>query len=219
MVRSLCDEAKYRVDAVDIAIKAGIHLQPQPSRLPYNIYGTEGDWEIFSTPSRDARLKTAFKELRDEIAKFLSLASVDKSKLDYAGNNLRGELRTVYLEEAASCTFGYTKSDGSRVELDFHELGRRLFQLSFDPYHCIERRWGATDPSELASCLDSAEKRDWYDGEQRLRNQIVRAYDKRMDFTLAQLQQRVAGSGVDQPPEISVLDLLQETEPQSAPRD
>ncbi len=56
MVRALCEDIKYRVDAVDIAIKAGMHLRPQPARLPLNIYGTEGDWEIYSTPSRDARL-------------------------------------------------------------------------------------------------------------------------------------------------------------------
>ncbi|MEZ5909105.1 MAG: hypothetical protein R3D31_09940 [Hyphomicrobiaceae bacterium] len=72
MMRTLCSDLKYRVDAVDLAIQAKIHLRPQPERLPNNIYGTEGDWEIYSTPSRDARLKTAFKELRDEVARFLA---------------------------------------------------------------------------------------------------------------------------------------------------
>jgi len=213
MVRALCEDAKYRVDAVDIAIKAGIHLRPQPVRLPQNIYGTEGDWEIYSTPSRDARLKTAFKELRDEILRFVSLASQDRTKLEYAGDDLQGDLRRVYLQEATACTFSYTKSDGSKVELDFNELGKRLFRLSFDPYHCIERRWGAAAPVELASCAEHAHKRAWYDAEQRLRNQISRTYDTRMGFTLEQLQQRVTGSGVDRPPEIGILDLLQEPAP------
>jgi hypothetical protein len=208
MVRALCQDAKYRVDAVDVAITAGIHLRPQPSRLPLNIYGTEGDWEVYSTPSRDARLKTAFKELRDEIAKFLSLSMQDRTKLDYAGHDLKGDLRKVYLEEAAACNFNYTKSDGSTVRLDFHELVKRLFKLSFDPYHCVERRWGATSSAELGSCVDNADKRAWYDAEQRLRNQINRTYDTRMNFTLIQLQQRATGSGIDQAPEIGVIDLL-----------
>lgn len=213
MVRALCDDIKYRLDAVDIAIKAGIHLRPQPSRLPLNIYGTEGDWEIYSTPSRDARLKTAFKELRDEIARFLTLASRDTAKLDYAGDDLRGDLRRVYLQETAACKFNYTKSDGRSVELDFSELARRLFKLSFDPYQCIERRWGASAPDELATCADAVDKREWYDAERRLRNQISRTYDTRMDFFLSQMQQRAPGSGVDDPPEIGVIELLQTPAP------
>lgn len=210
MVRALCEAVKYRKDAVDIAIKAGIHLRPQPSRLPNNIYGTEGDWEIYSTPSRDARLKTAFKELRDEIARFLTLASTNRAKLDYAGADLRSELRRAYLEETAACTFSYTTSDGRSVELDFSKLAGRLFKLSFDPYQCIERRWGASTPDELASCADDADKRAWYEAEQRLRNQISRTYDTPMGFSLSQLHQRVQGSGIDHPPEIGVLDLLQD---------
>ncbi len=88
MVRSLCEDLKYRVDAVDVAIKAGIHKRPQPDRLPNNIYGTDGDWETYSTPSRDARLKTTFKELRDEVARFLTLASAGSNRLAYAGEDI-----------------------------------------------------------------------------------------------------------------------------------
>jgi hypothetical protein len=38
-------------------------------------------------------------------------------------------------------------------------------------------------------------KRAWYRAEQRLRNQIDRTYEARMDFTLAQLQE---GRSVDE---------------------
>ena len=38
--------------------RQGRHPQAaQPDRLPNNIYGTDGDWETYSTPSRDARLE------------------------------------------------------------------------------------------------------------------------------------------------------------------
>src|SRR5262249_41612398 len=50
MVHSNCDDIKYRAEAVDLAIAAKIHLKSQPDRLPQNIYGTEGEWEEFSTP-------------------------------------------------------------------------------------------------------------------------------------------------------------------------
>jgi hypothetical protein len=208
MVRTLCGDAKYRVDAVNVAVKAGIHLRPQPPRLPLNIYGSEGEWEVYSTPSRDARLKTAFKELRDEIARYLSLAATEPEKLDYAGGDLRADLARIWQEEASACSFSYLRSDQSEVVLDLHELQRRLFALSFDPYHCPERRWGAADQPELSTCPDDPVKQAWYDAEQRLRNQIERTYETRMGFSLRQLQARVPGSGVDDPPDVDLGVLL-----------
>ena len=73
MVASNCDDLSYRADAVNLALAAGLQNQSEPARLPVNIYGTEGDWEDYSTPSRDARLKTAFKELRDNAGRFITL--------------------------------------------------------------------------------------------------------------------------------------------------
>lgn len=208
MVRTLCNDIKYRVDAVDFAIKAGIHLRPPPDRLPNNIYATEGDWEVYSTPSRDARLRTAFKELRDEVARFLALAAAEPEALAYAGNDLRHDLLSVYREETGACTITYMRSDGSEKQLPYDEIMQRLFFLSFDPHHCVELRWGARDAEDLASCPGGPAKRLWHDAEQRLRNQLDRTYDVRMGFSLAELRRGVAGSGVDTPPDIDVLTLL-----------
>ena len=216
MVRALCEDLKYRVDAVDVAIKAGIHRRPQPDRLPNNIYGTDGDWETYSTPSRDARLKTAFKELRDEVGRFLALAEAGNARLAYGGTDIRADLRQVYLQESAACSLKYTRSDGSERELAFPEVMRRLFALSFDPHHCVERRWGAREAEELATCSDGADKRAWYEAEQRLRNQPDRTYDVRMGFSLAELRKGVPGSGLDQPPAIDVLGLLGGADPAAA---
>lgn len=208
MVRVLCSDLKYRVDAVDAAVRARIHQRPQPDRLPDNIYGTSGDWEVYSTPSRDARLRTAFKELRDEVARFLELAQQASDRLAYAGNDLSADLREVYLNEADACLITYTRSDGAARQLSFVEVTRRLPHLSFDPYHCVERRWGARDAAELATCTDGGAKQDWYAAEQRLRNQIDRAYDVRMHFSLTDLRRKAPGSGVDEPPPFDVLELL-----------
>ena len=210
MVRSLCEDLKYRVDAVDVAIKAGIHKRPQPDKLPSNIYGTDGDWETYSTPSRDARLKTAFKELRDEVARFLALSAESSKRLAYAGEDLRRDIRAAYLQEAAACSITYARSDGSEKQLTFAEVAKRLFALSFDPYHCVERRWGAQDAQELSTCADGADTRAWYEAEQRLRNQPDRTYDARMGFSLAELRKAVPGSGIDVAPAIDVLPLLGE---------
>lgn len=210
MVRVLCEDLKYRVHAVDAAVTDRMHARPQPDRLPDNIYGTSGDWEVHSTPSRDARLRTAFKELRDEVARFLEMAAAKSDRINYQGNDLRRDLREAYTQEANACTISYKRSDGQMKELSFIEATRRLHLLSFDPYHCVERRWGANDTVELASCTDGADKTAWYAAEQRLRNQIERTYHVRMNFSLADLKRKAPGSGVDAPPNVDVLELLSE---------
>jgi hypothetical protein len=80
--------------------------------------------------------------------------------------------------------------------------------MSFDPYHCIERRWGATSAAELSTCTDNATKQRWYRAEQRLRNQIDRTYEARMDFTVAQLEQGVLDSGQNEPPSTDIRAMI-----------
>jgi hypothetical protein len=207
MVTSNCADLSYRADAVQLALEAGLDRQAEPARLPVNIYGTEGDWEDYSTPSRDARLKTAFKELRDNEERFMTLYRAHDSRLAYRGGDLAGDMLQAYDRAAALCTVSYARSDGSRVRFGYEEARRRLFRLSFDPYQCVERRWGAED-AELSTCPDGAAKRAWYAAEQSLRNQIDRSYEAKMDWSLAELQQGGPGIGVNQPPEIDARAYL-----------
>lgn len=208
MVKGLCDDLRYRAEAVDIAVKAGLNGQPQPSRLPENIYGTSGDWETYSTPSRDARLKVSFKELRDQAAKFLEMARASDKSIAYSGSDLPGDLASAYAQEAAQCPVAYQASDGSMRMMTFEEARSRLFAFSFDPYHCPELRWGATSEAELATCPDGGLKRQWYEVEQRLRNQTERTYDARMDFSLGDLQSGASGGGRDTAPDVDTLAAL-----------
>ncbi len=60
----------------------------------------------------------------------------------------------------------------------------------------------------MSSCPDGGDKAEWYAAEQRLRNQIERIYHVRMDFSLADLRRKAPGSGVDDPPDVDVLELL-----------
>ncbi|MGB5948174.1 MAG: hypothetical protein WBG82_02535 [Parvibaculum sp.] len=208
LLKGLCDDLHYRVMAVDIAVKAGINRQPQPGRLPDNIYGTSGDWETYSTPSRDARLKTSFLELKDQVAKFLEMARQGSKNLAYSGSDLAGDLAATYREAAAACPVSYQASDGSMRTLSFEDARQRLFAFSFDPYHCPERRWGASSGAELATCRDDRTKTAWYAAQQRLRNQIERTYDAKMGFSLAELEAGAPGSGRDAPPDIDTLALI-----------
>ncbi|MBU6442550.1 MAG: hypothetical protein KGR48_01460 [Alphaproteobacteria bacterium] len=208
MVDSNCADLHYRADAVKVAIEAGTENLPEPERLPPNIYGTEGLWEIYSTPSRDARLKTAFKELRDQTGRFIRLYVARDQRLNYRGSDLAADLLRVYDRQTAACKITYTRSDGSEVSFGYEEARRRLFRLSFDPYQCVEHRWGADSPAELATCKDGAVKRAWYAAEQNLRNQIDRTYEARMDFTLGELTTPGPGKGVAAPPDIDVRAYL-----------
>lgn len=207
MVDSNCADLHYRADAVDLAIAAGLNKRAEPDRLPPNIYGTEGDWEEYSTPSRDARLKTAFKELYDNAKRFLWMAQHKDTKLSYKGTNLAGDMLNAYDSHAAACQISYGRSNGSKVSFGYEEARRRLFEMSFDPYQCPERRWGAKG-DELATCPDGAEKRAWYEAERFLRNQIDRTYDARMDFSLDELKTPGPGKGVASPPETDVRGWL-----------
>jgi hypothetical protein len=207
MVNSNCADLSYRADAVQLALEAGLDRQAEPERLPVNIYGTEGDWEDYSTPSRDARLKTAFKELRDNEERFMTLYRAHDSRLAYRGGDLAGDMLAAYDRAAAGCTVSYVRSDGAHVSFGYEEARRRLFRLSFDPYQCVERRWGAED-AELASCPDGVAKRAWYAAERSLRNQIDRTYEARMDWSLPELQQGGPGIGVQQPPDIDARAYL-----------
>lgn len=166
-IESLCRDVSARVEAVEAAVAAGLPARPHPGELPWNIYGTEGDWELYSTPSRDARLKAAFRELDAFVAALPGRAG--------AAPVLRAMWRAAVASDA--CAFRYVDSRGRAVDLSLDTVLDRLFDLSFDPYHCPERRWGApAGSSELASCPDDAGKQRWYEAEARLRNRIDRDY-------------------------------------------
>jgi hypothetical protein len=207
MVDSNCADLHYRADAVQLALDAGLENRPQPERLPPNIYGTEGDWETYSSPSRDARLKTAFKEVREKAERFVTMYAKGDQRLVYKGNDLVGDLIATYDAHAALCHITYARTDGSQVTMSYDDARRRLFRMSFDPYQCVERRWGA-DGAELSTCRDGANKQAWYAAEQNLRNQLDRAYDTQMDFTLGELQTPGPGKGVAAPPDIDARAYL-----------
>lgn len=204
----LCVSIQDRVAAVDEAVMANIHKKDHPSRLPANIYGTSGEWESFSTPSRDARLKTSFKELRDLVEKLYTDYTSGQHDINYSGGNIKADMLTAYLETAQACRIAYTNSRGSSVSLNLEDIRQRLWTISFDPYHCVEQRWGALTSQELSTCSQSDEKNEWYKREVWLRNQIERKYDARMDFSLGELTGPKPGVGEANPPDVNIVKYL-----------
>ncbi len=203
----ICEALKDRVDAVNTALASGIQNQEHPFRLPDNIYGTDGDWETYSTPSRDARLKVQYIELLNHAKHLVQLHQTNDPQLVYQGNDLTGEMLNAYQQASQSCVINYTNSAGAQVPLNIEQVRQRLFDLSFDPYHCVELRWGAKG-SEASTCGDNSIKKLWYVREQTLRNQHERKYDITMGFTLDELAVFGPGKGSLTPAETDLVGYL-----------
>lgn len=208
LLDDICISLKDRVEAVEAARTSGIYQQPHPERLPLNIFGTTGDWEKFATPSRDARLKVAFMDLLSQTKMYLNQHSKNDPLLRYTGNNLALDLYAVYANKAQACQFSYISTSGREVRLNLEAARQRLFKMSFDPYHCIEKRWGARLPQEIESCNDDEVKSAWYEKQQWLRNQFERTYDARMDYSLEELNGPLPGAGIPNPPDIDIVKFL-----------
>lgn len=207
-VADICTSLKDRVVAVDVGIKAGIDRKDHPERLPQNIYGTEGEWEAYASPARDARLKVSFMDLLAQSKQLIKRYRAHDPGIIYNGGNLAADLLNVYENESKACQFAYTTSAGQKVNLNVEEARNRLFDLSFDPYHCVELRWGAKSAQELASCSDNENKREWYRRERWLRYQWERKYDARMDYSLEELTGPKPGAGIAQPPDVNIVRYL-----------
>lgn len=212
MVRNICTDIRNRKDAVDRAINNGLQNMSPPAKLPDNIYGTYGYWEMYSTPSRDARLKTDFKELRDHIQMLVESVQAGTSSVVYEGTDVAADLLQAYEEESQACRTSYTSNNGRRITLTVDDVIQRLFNMSFDPYQCVARRWGSSDPAELNACPDGPVKRRWYHAQANLRNQMDRTYDVFMGYSVAELENGpysiTSGKGLEKAPDVDLKAYL-----------
>lgn len=187
LLAEICHDVKEREMAVDVSLKAGLQNQTHPAVLPSNIYGTDGDWESYSSPSRDARLKASVREGRQLMRKIIQGHKDGDKNVSYDGLDLEGDLQRAYELAVNKCRIEVKKTSGAIHSLTLDTILNNIFKLSFDPYHCVELRWGLSDAESLKSCGQSKEKIDWYNAEQGLRNLIDRDYSVKMDYSLKEL--------------------------------
>jgi len=189
MVQTFCIDVNERVEAVQVALDADLHLKDHPGALPSNIYGTSGEWETYSTPSRDARLKASARALHEYVKETIEWAIHNDKRLIFDGNGKTLAATYQHHWEAHSltpeCRFVYKNSRNEDKLLTLDTVMDRLFDLSFDPYHCPEMRWGALPPNhpkdipsmeEYRTCRRDSKKVWWYWAENQLRHQIEREY-------------------------------------------
>ncbi len=112
-----------------------------------NIYQANGRWETFSSPSSDVDRKNKYNyittRLEDMLINFIPTSEV----YDYQGFSSSNELASNIINKKrelfSSKSIVYKKSNGTEVSLTLEEIEKRLFDLSFDPNHPPELRWGA----------------------------------------------------------------------------
>jgi hypothetical protein len=212
-MKTLCNDLNDRAQYVNMAVAQQVAVKPHPPSLPANIYSSDdGTWESYATPSRDARLKAGFAALYRDMAAMLGLWQARDPRIVHDGNFLKDDLLNAYDEQSKACTITYLSSDKKPVPLTFDDMVHRLFAMSFDPYMCIELRWGDDSPA----CPDGKAKRRWYGAQQRLRNSPDTPYGHTMAFEVSDLEKRAPGSGADAPPPVDVRALIADM-PERAP--
>jgi hypothetical protein len=167
LMDQLCTDIQGRVGAVDLGKQLA---SGDLGDLPPNIYGADGDWEAFSTPGRDQKLRSSFKNI-------FQLINTTAGAHTSASHTLVAKYAAIWKSHQASCKITYTNSAGDPVNLTLDDIQARLFDLSFDPYECVEMRWGAypKNAAEYATCTtqDEAHVQRWSD-EATMRNIIDR---------------------------------------------
>ena len=204
-MQSLCHEINERALHVNSAQAMGIVDKAQPSLiLGAGAENDNAEWAAYSTLPADARMRNSFQQFHRGLSKMLKASQEHDARMVQDRGSVREHLQEIYTTASRGCTVTYVNSNNKPVTLTLNDIGQRLFTLDFDPYHCIERRWGATAGAELASCKDNENKTRWNKAEQALRNQVDAGFVQRQAVALRDIE------GTAQRPveSVNVMDLM-----------
>jgi hypothetical protein len=173
-VALLCSDIQDRLQNYEDSVAAGVAGSEHPDQLVQDVFGSaDAAWEKFSTPGGDSRLRASVRDLVNDAVSNFKLAKSAAGAMTFAGSaqDYVSRLRQIVAGANANCAIAYTNSVGEKVSLSLNEVTKRLNRLSFDPYMCPEKSWGATG-SELSTCQDQDNNSDWYNSERYMRNVI-----------------------------------------------
>jgi hypothetical protein len=153
-VQALEEQVKTRVISVDNGRKflaGGKAAADMPDGA--KIFETTGDWEDFSTPSRDLRLLIAIdvaRSLPSRVARRPERFAMPAGKTT---EQVQAELQTRLGRELHDRKFQYPRSDGSPWELRLEDVASRsaALEVAYNPNDCVEQRWGAPQGTAEAS--------------------------------------------------------------------
>jgi hypothetical protein len=116
------------------------------------IFETTGEWEDFSTPSRDLRLLIAIDVVRGIPARVARRPERFAMPAGRTPEEVRADLEARLVRELRLRTFRYVRSDGSDFGLRLQDVVDRApsLEMAYNPNDCVEARWGAPAGSEEA---------------------------------------------------------------------
>ena len=151
LLSALFEQAKARVVSVDNG-EARVSSSRKTIEMPtgHAVFETTGDWEDYSTPSRDMRLLIAV----DTVTGFPDAVRRQPQRfgLPASGAELEsavGALDARIKARLGELAFEYTRSDGSRQTLSLADVLARApaLEVAYNPNDCVEVRWGAPEGS------------------------------------------------------------------------
>lgn len=124
---------------------------PENDRVD-NVFTAGGRWGQYSSASSDVEIRNRYYYLADWMdnvirwynrrPKFVDLKGLELYYVEDRGNLARalvGEKCRIFKTKKLE----YTNSAGAKVALSLLDIEKRLYDLSFDPNHAPELRWGA----------------------------------------------------------------------------
>ncbi len=158
MIQAYAEQARGQMIARDAAVQAAwADVRANgPIEFPdkgadWNIYTAGGRWGQFSTALTDTEFRGDYFFFLEEIDAAMPWMDIECGQLDLEGLNVNAvwspsDLAVAFLAEKnrvfGQTSFDITDSGGGRQTLTLLELEQRLFDLSFDPNHPPELRWG-----------------------------------------------------------------------------
>jgi len=174
IIDALEEQVKTRVNSVENGRKflAGAKAaadMPEGAR----IFETTGEWEDFSTPSRDLRILIAIDVARGIPARVARRPERYAMPAGKTPDQVRADLEARLATELKTRKFTYVRTDGSTWTLSLEDVVDRAasLEVAYNPNDCVEQRWGAPAGSdELSTCQAHAPS------EQQAKMQSYRAW-------------------------------------------
>lgn len=176
-VDRICQQLDERAWEVNLAQTEGWTIFPHNGKTPRKVFWGTSPWHQRNTAATDIRLRANVAELRTFVREVLDLSRTNDPRLAYQGTDRELEAALVAeFERVATrseCRPTYVNSLGETIHLELRDVLDRMSRLSFDPYHCPERRWGAPRESlELATCIEDDPRIQSYNRQTNLRRRV-----------------------------------------------
>ena len=173
----ICQRLEAREWEVEVAQQEGWTVAPHDGKTPRKVFWGTSPWHQRNSAAADIRLRADVQELGSFVRTLLDLSRTNDPTLAFDGTPADLEAALIAeFERVASrpeCRPSYVNSSGESVELELRDVLGRMERISFDPYHCPERRWGAGEGSiELSTCIEDEPRTQSFARQKSLRRLV-----------------------------------------------